>query len=376
MKETKNQPLSAFLHGRTTLIELLLVVIFISFSVSFVAGCITFINGFDPIKGIYVGVGICSFSVLYLVCRNIGKRAIHEKFLGFLVYNKQDNMIINVPRYDFAESICRNFKSAFAENTALKLIWDSEHIDSFYRFDEDTKNHYRKEPVSAKLVREAVEYYVLENLSSHLSSFFNNDKVNEKKIHEFTRNEIPDVLLSNRFLELFSKPMIDRPLFAEHALNENNKHGKTIAMYGPNGINFREFELILPLKSKIKRLKENQIEIKTSRFSIILSVEFDGMNTSLPRGFLKHYLSLVHALDYKVYKVCLSINIKFNYWSLLSLKGWDYYKWIDSFLKVLENDISKDKFFENINWESVFTIIQCSEKRNEALSESTLVEED
>jgi hypothetical protein len=354
------EPLSRLLSSRTNLIELLLIAIFVSFSISLLSGCIILTKGFDPKFGIYISIVLGLISIIYFIIHYISKREINEKLEGFFVYNSDEKVLVEVTRYDFSENLYRDMHSAFTENSALKLVWETDPLNSFMKFDEKINKYVRKEPQSAKLLKEAIEYYILETLSTHLSGYFNNDGIKEENIHEFQRNEIPDVLLSNRFLELFSKPMIERPLFAEHAIKFKEEHGKTVAMYGTNGISFRAFDLILPKKSKIKRMKDNRIEISNSRFSMTISIDFDGMNTNLPEGFEKYYLNVDDFRKFNVYEIYVNIDIKFKFLSLFSIKGWVYYKWIDSFIEELEEKISQKHFFENIQWNNVFTMIQCS----------------
>jgi hypothetical protein len=374
MREIRKGPLSDFLLGRTSLIELMLVAIFISFGVSTIAGSITLFKWFNPEYGILIGVVLCILSLIYLFFRAFGNRTKNQRFDGFFVYSKKDNTLVEIPRYRFADSVRDDLNSAFAENSALKLIWDKEPINTFLSYDKKKKQWVKKEPRAAKLLKEAVEYYLLEKLSIHLTDYYNNGNFREKDIYEFQRSQIPDVLLSNRFLELFSKSMDERPMFAERNINDNNFIGETVMAFGKNGATYQKFDLVLPRKSKVTRIKENQIEIKTRRFTMVLSVDFDGTNTVLPRGFEKYYLLRERFDDASAYKVHIDVSIKFNLFSIFSMRSWGHYKWVDSFLKVLDESISQEKFFEMINWENVLTLIHCSNIYSKGMQETAVIE--
>jgi small GTP-binding protein len=186
-----------------------------------------------------------------------------------------------------------------------------------------------------------------------------NDKFNDKEIHKFERNEIPDILLSNRILELFSKPMEERPMFSEHLTHENPLEEVTIKYYGKNGANYERFDLVLPVNSKVKRINSDQIEIKTNRFKMNIMVDMSGANTLIAEDFEKYYLSIDDFLKVGIYEIHAIVKIKFNLLSIFSIQGWEYYQWIDSFLKRLNECISKDEFIEHINWDSILTFIHC-----------------
>lgn len=372
MRQIKKGPLSDFLLGRASLVEIVIVAIFISFGVSIIAGSITLFKWFDLKVGILIGVGICILSVVYLTFRVFGNRTKRQRFNGFFVYSKKDNLIVNVPRYNFTEYVCEYLNSAFAENSALQIMWNKEHINTFLTFDKVKKQWIKKEPCAAKLLKESVEYYLLDKLCTHLTDYFNCDNFRKEDIHEFSRNEIPDVLLSNRFLELFSKPMEERPMFVER----NTNHSSNVVMaFSPNGANYKKFSLVLPKKSKVTRINENQIEIKTRMFAMILSVGFDGTNTVLPREFEKYYLLRDEFSDTVVYKIHIDVSIKFNFNSIFSMKSWIYYRWIDSFLKTLDDNISKENFFKKINWDSVQTIIHCGNIYGKNIQETASAED-
>jgi hypothetical protein len=359
MKVVKKGPLSEFLFSRTSLLELIIVAIVISFSVNVISSSITLFQGYKPIVGVIIGIVFCLAALLYLAFRNFDYKEECHIYNGFFVLDEENNKLVYIPRYELGESLPRYMDSVFAENSALKYLWDKEPIRSYIKFDTENNKVIRKEPNSAKLLKEAFEYFILEELSIHLTDYFNDDKFNDKEIHKFERNEIPDILLSNRILELFSKPMEERPMFSEHLTHENPLEEVTIKYYGKNGANYERFDLVLPVNSKVKRINSDQIEIKTNRFKMNIMVDMSGANTLIAEDFEKYYLSIDDFLKVGIYEIHAIVKIKFNLLSIFSIQGWEYYQWIDSFLKRLNECISKDEFIEHINWDSILTFIHC-----------------
>ena len=96
----------------------------------------------------------------------------------------------------------------------------------------------------------------------HLSEYFNNS-YEKQRVKDFQRNDIPEVLLSNRFLKLFSEDMFNRAIFAcqkDFVLDDHNDGGKIVYAETSSGGLYDKFDLILPEKSKITRKNKNQIE--------------------------------------------------------------------------------------------------------------------
>jgi hypothetical protein len=347
-----NKPLSDYLKNRANLIELIVVAVILGFSVNLLVSCIVALDGFSKQAGIYTSIVICSLCLLYLFYRMFINITKEKNLDGFILYNSSTQEIISVPEYDFSERISDYFKSAFYENPALKRQWETEPLTDTFKYDDTTHTYTYVKNNSHKLICEATEYYVLSKFCTYLTDYFNKlDKNDNNSIKEYKRNEIPDILLSNRFLELFSKPINERPAFEDLVpINANIVHGYF------NGARYDRFDLKLPNKSTIKRIKEQCIEIDTPRFKLQIEIIFHNTNTVLPSGFKEYCLGKKRIASPLKVRVCL--KIKFKLFSLLSIKGWQYYEWVDLLLSKLEDDISQDKFFKNINWTTVYTLLR------------------
>jgi hypothetical protein len=62
---------------------------------------------------------------------------------------------------------------------------------------------------------------------------------------------------------------------------------------------------------------------------------------------------------YKPIEIQVGIQITIKLRAMLSTNGWEYYRWVDSFLERIENEISREAFFNRIQWESVVSLLEC-----------------
>ncbi len=352
MKKYEHQPISSLLLGRAHLYEIVITAIFMGFGISLIVSSITLFNKFEAFWGLCTGLIISVVSLIFIGIRILGRRNGDYVFNGFFILNEKQNKIISIDTYKFANNLSCYLIDAFAENKVLEHIWNSEPLRL-----QDEQNESKNRSIN--IIREAIEYYLLDSLFSHLISFFGYPAEHKKNISVYERDNIPSTLLKNRFLDLFSKPMCDRENFI--GIEETIEEDSVPFILEANGAVYRKFLLVLPYKSIVQK-KDNEIIIKTRRFTLNMNVLFDGCNTSLPEGFLEHFLSIegfYNFLSNVIYSVNIKISVKFKLSSIFSPYGWEDYNWIDSFLDRLNNDISKDEFFKRINWNTVYTIIKC-----------------
>lgn len=299
-------------------------------------------------NSLYIGASIILVSLIYLLVRLFSFKNITKEIRGFIVHNESENSLVPVPRYEMSEDISRYFESAFAENKAIKNQWEKEPL-----------GWESSEGKSHKLIKEAVEYFVISHLSTHLVDYFNGAAFNDKRIEVFARENLPDVLLTNRFFEMFSSPLENREHFSEFFHDDDID--QIYGAYAENVAYYKRFEFHLPSKSTVLRKGKNNIQIRTKRFNIEFDITFDGSITNLPRKFEKLYLKSENFLELNSFSLEIEIQVKFKLLSIFYLSGWNYYKWIDSFLKSLEEGISKDVYFNKINWDTVLTLIESNE---------------
>ena len=360
MTKNKHAIVQGIVISRKNLIELIVVAILLALGVNLIASHILALAMVSPLATKLIGAILCFGSVLYLAARLFGRHAESRTYEAFLIYDKKKNEIISVPRYAFSEGIYTYMQGAFVENPALKTLWGKEPLKDLFVLGQtkDKRKHHK----SAQLLSEAAEYFVLDRLSTHLTDYFAAESFKKKNLKEYGREEVPEVLLRNRFLELFSRPMEDRQAFVDRTFGEKGQ-GEIVFAYGPGGAIYNRLNLILPRQSIVRRPEVNTIEIETKKLKISIAVRFEGFRTVLPEGFEEYYLGINHWQDSTEYSLDIDIKVSMKLGALLSGVGWEYYRWVDSFLDECEDDISKDAFFDRLGWEAAYTQLQCLNRK-------------
>lgn len=360
MKNNVTERLSV---SRTALVEILIV--------GFLVGVCASLSGtlvYEQLKGhsnwLYVGLAVLLVWCIFFLSKKFtqsGKAHISVK--GFLIHLKDDNQILSIPRYKLSENISRYLKSAFNENEALKRQWDKEPLlNAFSQKKEESASG------SLKLIREAAEYYLIETLSMHLTDYFNQECYDKKLLNELSREDVPSILLNNRFMEMFSAPMENRAVFEPNDRDDrDDTDGVVVMSMGKNGAFYSRFDLVLPKGAEVSR-HNGAVVIETSKFKLAISVRFDGTGYVSPRNFEKYYLGLETFEKYREFGIEFNAEVEFKLFSSFRKKDWDYHAWLDSYFDRIERDMSGESFFKKINWETVATMIQCGQQMpNKAL---------
>ncbi|HEJ7257889.1 TPA: hypothetical protein SMG11_000073 [Serratia marcescens] len=280
-------------------------------------------------------------------------------FDGVVCLDDENKGLVPIEGYDFAEEVSRYLKGLCAENKAIHKLWTENSIG--YGYDIQGGVVTMKKNKANKLFVEAIEYYVLKMLALHLSSHFNGNKsVSEDYLVKLDRKSIPGVLMGNRFIDTFSRPMDEREQFIDHGPSPSI--GKVVYAYGKGGAIFDHFEMVLPKNSSVIRESDSSISVITKRFKINYRPLFEGLSDNLPRRFEELYLGKdFHSLS--TYSVGLVVTVDFNVKSLLTTKGWEYYWWLDSFLGKLESSFSKEIFLSKISWDQNAAMFLIAENR-------------
>lgn len=216
-----------------------------------------------------------------------------------------------------------------SENKALEKLWKEDNISQFRNFrgkiDQNLLNTLTQ---SGTLLTELLEYCLIEKLSLHLTDYYN--KFDGKlKVQEFQKTDIPQVLLTNRFLRLFSEDMINRESFMclSNNFNDENDDCSTVCVLNSSGAYYHKFDLTLPENSKITRKNKNEIIIDTPILTLSLTSLFSGLSTALPHDFYKYYLRSAsqHYTSLHDYQFNVEISVKFKLTSLFMRKKMDVY---------------------------------------------------
>jgi hypothetical protein len=371
-KESRTTVVHRAIIGRSEFVELVIVAVLLAIGTNLVSDNIRDVIGLNHSVTLIIGISLCLAAIAYVGVRIFAGRTETRSYDGFLIYDIVKNEILSVPRYELGEAIPRYLRGAFSENDALRVLWDREPLRAsgidnveLLEADADSRTYVVTELRSFNMICGAVEYFLLDMLSTHLTEFFQDLRFKKQNLKTYGRQDLPDILLSNLFLELFSRPMDQRPDFV-HETFEESILGEPWATTAASGAIYEKFDLVLPKDSNIRRgqiphdIGQSRIEIETSKMIIALEVRFIGLNAWLPRGFLNYYLGVDEQDDRKftVYHVDVGVEISLKPGALVSPVGWEYYHWIDSFLNRLHRYISKSAFLQQISWNSALTVLE------------------
>ncbi|MGC2571956.1 MAG: hypothetical protein WA364_10640 [Candidatus Nitrosopolaris sp.] len=146
----------------------------------------------------------------------------------------------------------RYFEAAFAESQDIKRIWDKS-FEKKSQLKTDREEAFVREFLNKpdkRLIKEATEYYVLDALSLRLNTYFNDTKFKEENLKKLERNDISNILPENRFLDLFSRPMLERAAFIDDCRSRN----KNVYQSSKSGTAYDQFELVLTKNTSVSRL--------------------------------------------------------------------------------------------------------------------------
>lgn len=352
---SKTAPLNALLKNRSSLFQVLVATVLLAVGVNLLSTWIAELlqNNF-PLW--LPSIVLFLVSAFLIVRQSIPSRFVHREINGFVLFKRGDGELIKVPRYKYSSELKLYITGLFAENSAPKLLWDSDPVHNSMEFDIEGNGRFRTTE-AGRLIVEATEYYILETLSVHLTDFFNNSGFSNEKLQEFSRENIPDIIFRNRFLDTFSRPMRERAAFTNEA-SKSKQHETVVASYSSNGSFYSKFDLTLPSGAKIQRLSPSSIFLETSKFKLTISIDFKGISASLPKDFCELYLDGLSFIEAMPYLVRINVSVEFKPLALFSPSGWEYHAWLDSFLEKLSGHVDSEEFFKKIQWESALTVAQ------------------
>ncbi len=369
-------PLSGILTERNSLTNIIIGTIIASLGVNLVSGSIMQIFFFGSHIMLIIGIGASLASVWYFIRIMMAKRTQVRNYSGFFIVDHVEKKVIPVNRYPYSINLSRYLESACAESQDIRMVLERsiyvpDTTIKIPRENIDEVGIEREERAAGKklmaapdrrLILEATEYFVLRMLSTHLTNYFNDEKFKEENLTKLERKDIPQALLENRFLNLFSKPMEERTAASleERYVSKNTRGG-----FGESNTDFRHFHLILPTKAKVSRTGDSTCEIATKKFTLRVSILYLGTDELLPADFEKYYLRLQEYYQrsnrFMVKEKAIQIEVKvfFKNSIFFSTTGLQYYEWLDSYLDKLEEEFSSSYFFKKIGWDSVSTLMDC-----------------
>lgn len=342
LRETmkKVQPIKEIISSQDDLITIFLTAVFLASGVNLLINqCLILI---------IVGIVLIFLSFLCLILVLITKKGrVHEEFKAFFIYNKKKNKFEEIPEYEFSSDQITFMNAVFAESINLKEFWKTKPLNNGFPIEDNLK----------KFINELTEYCILNKLFTHNEDYFNKSGFTPSDIKKIERNDFPELLVKNRFLEIISKPMSERALFN---FEKESDDLNIVSANGKNDALFDRFDLYLPKNCILRKPTDNVIIIDSDLMCISITTNFEGFSTCLPNQFVKSYLKIdneIKTISTFQIEIIVDINIKIK---SLFLKGdLKYYRWVDEFLQTLVTYLSDDAFFERINWNTAITMLHC-----------------
>jgi hypothetical protein len=331
------KPLSEVKLQKYNIFKNFLLVVILSTGVSLIANAIT--KETNLLIAVIPGALCVLFVALCYIKEYFGCSSYEVNVDTLLPIDKEKN-IIEINRFSFNEDFYNAFVSVMSENKAYKPLWE----DSF-----EWKDRQRKK--GKTFVNEFLEYLYVHWISLKLNSYFSG--VDNDATEIIGREQIPDVLIKNRVIELISKPYEEREKFQKMVNGNESDNGKIVYMNGEDGAFYDRLEIELPRNSKVCRDGDSLI-IKNRNFDIRFESKFMGFGTVLPRYFESYYMNRAFE-DVHNYKISLKMSIKLKPFFLLSYKDWKYLGWLDQIGEKFVEYFSFDVFINRIGFEQAVT---------------------
>ncbi len=349
----KNKALQILKDTKSKTLELVITTVLIASGINLI---IFGVCSLTPEANIYVliliGIALITLSIGFVLhkgfIQSYGKRIVN----AVILYDKQNKSILNIPNYKFAEDIYKCLNSAISEDSNIKGMWLHDELGLTSIFNNVSPDAtYIALSRSGALLNQLIEYLVLNELSILTTDYFNSPNFNKRKIRSLKRVDVGDLIASNEFLNLFSKPTYERAAF-------DNKASKMVYGYGKDGAIYDRFELFLPVKCKISRSKNNIIIINHPYFKLSITPAFTGLGEVVPTEFIKKYLKQDNINNISCFKVWIGIDLKFS-WRAFFMDKTEYYEWIDNYFHSIMQYASFEDFFNKIQWNIIEAILRC-----------------
>lgn len=331
------KPITNVKQRRKDIIKNFILVTILSTGVSLIANSLTKESGL--LIALIPGLVCVLFVAIFYVKEYLGSSS-YEVDIETVLSVDNEHKVIPIDRFRFSEDLYRAVLSVLSENKAYKSLWE----DAFtHRVGEGEKGK--------NFVKEFLDYLFIHWISLQLNSYFVQFESDSTEI--IGREQIPDVLIKNRVIELISKPFEEREKFQERMNQKDPIEGKIVYMDGEDGVVYDMLEIELPRKSKVYR-NNNALVISNRNFDIRFESDYQGFGTVLPRYFEKFYLNRSFDTVHN-YKVDLRMSIRLKPFFLFSVKDWKYLGWLDQIGDEFVKYFSFDKFVEHIGLEQAIT---------------------
>jgi hypothetical protein len=378
MSEHKNT-LAEMLGSKRELLRLVTLALVLSFSVGVLASLVA-ASDVVPVAAIYAGAMLLIAAVLTVLVFDIHQKlSFEDRLEGLLFIDAAKNELLEVQGYELSGELSRAMAAVKAESRAIYSEWEidplvpkrvtsegrpsslgataaSENEISYWGIVRvAVENDHLTKQKASHLLDEALQFVLLEKLSTHLSTYFHDS--NSDLIAELRREDIPAFLLQNRVLNLLTTPIEQRDVFLKAFPDPAKRpEGVLCSLWGSDGSMYSRFDLNLPKNSKVSYLGRGALRIETKRLDLDISARYTGSSGVVSRAFVDHYMGRSwDDIDFRIVEVILRGRVKPL--ALLSRKGWEHYRWLDSFRARLKESIDFDVFQSGIKWNSIESML-------------------
>lgn len=342
-----NEILTRFRGTRRYIWQLLAVAVLLALAINLVASVIYAHIGTYP--SLALGLALGAVCLGYVAFSRLQENTYSTTIRGFFMVRKDSRELVRVPGYALASRFETTATAAFNENSALERQWQAE-IEQRLR-PKPTKG--RMKISDLRIATEIAEYILLDSLGIHLRDYFNTPPLKESQLDILQRDDIPDVLLSNRILELISRTLQDRPWFDPK--RDSSAGGKIVAVYGPDG-QYTHFDLTMPKGSTVQRTAPGSLVINSKMVTLQLSAHI-GLNYGTPRLFDEYYLNESDRTALSDIEVIYRIHARIRRGLGLKVSSWRYYSWVESFIESARKRLDGQEFFKRISWDSTGALL-------------------
>ena len=213
MEKTRSVMLEGILSRRKDFIQLVFVAAVLAFGVNLVAGAALDFQAVSRRFFEAIGSSLVLVALAWILAITFETRKHSTKFEAFFLFDPKTERIVRIRGYDFSEELRKAIEATLIENKAFAHIWSTEPLmqtrgwdstpgpdngkpsedpdgdqeSGARRFMAITKSESEgqvEEPKSVALLREAIEYIMLVQLSLHLSGYFQGEFVQSPKCYK------------------------------------------------------------------------------------------------------------------------------------------------------------------------------------------------
>lgn len=362
--------LESILSQKKELFRLFLIATVLALAVGVLSGLATTQTLIPPWATGVVATFIMLGSLALLASDLRSSLRFEDRISAVLIVDPERNALVAVKDYDFSEDLVTTLRAVKAENQSIYSEWTREPLVPLRIGSESTalgqptkegsptfvaivkvndEHSISRRSEAARLLEEMSAFILVEELSMHLSTYFN-DSEGDERIAAYRRDDIPGALLRNRVLNLLSTPIEQRDVFlSAYPRKEQRPDGEIHALWGSDGSRYSLFELVLPTGTTVQAAEHGSIRIATKRFSIEIAGKYSGTTAVVSRAFLARYVGVdpnaVACLNFSI-----TLTGRINPLSLFTSKGWQYYLWLGSFRETLRKKCDFEVFQQEIHW--------------------------